>query len=291
MALRSNIPLWHEVSSRLDEQFVGITQLTYSSFGPTFKLVCAANQYFVKLSPERDVLAAEHDGLSSLGAKDAIRVPKPVALETFDSNSVLVSEYINLTGQKTDFPRLAAALFALHSQTCSNYGWHRDNYIGQSRQINTRCDNWAEFFLNHRLSYQLDLALKNGYFEENHSFVKRLPKAVKDILFDHHPQASLLHGDLWGGNFGFDEFATPVIFDPAVYCGDLETDLAMTQLFGALPKVFYSSYQKLNPLPQGWELRISVYNLYHALNHLNIFGASYLSLVENLAHNILREGS
>jgi fructosamine-3-kinase len=163
-----------------------------------------------------------------------------------------------------DWAALARMLAKLHRTTGPRFGWHRDNWIGRSPQVNAWHDDWADFFVECRLRPQ---ASKAGI---------ALP-AFK-LLKNHRPQPSLLHGDLWSGNAGFIEEG-PVLFDPAVYYGDREADLAMTELFGGFPARFYDAYNEAFPLPDGYEARKHLYNLYHLLNHLNIFGEGYLAQV------------
>jgi fructosamine-3-kinase len=168
-----------------------------------------------------------------------------------------------------DWPALAQMLAKLHRTTGPRFGWHRDNWIGATPQINQWQDDWATFFLECRLQPQLALARKNGYPIEFSS----------NLLKNHNPAPSLLHGDLWSGNAGFIGEG-PVIFDPAVYYGDREADIAMSELFGGFPREFYAAYRKAYPLDAGYEQRKHLYNLYHLLNHLNIFGAGYLAQIE-----------
>ncbi len=282
-------PLLTSISDSLGRTISKFIPLSHSTSGPTARISCDEDRYFLKLGSNPDVLKAEYDGLSALANSDTIRVPKPIIVKTFDTTTVLVSEYIELTGRSSDYLKLASSLFALHSHHGARFGWHRDNYIGRSRQINCQCDNWSEFFLNYRLIFQLEMAWRNGYSGNIRLLGEKMPDAVGAILKNHHPPSSLLHGDLWSGNYGFDSRGEPVIIDPAVYHGDAETDLAMMQLFGSLPSSFFQKYQELNPLPDGWQLRKSVYNLYHILNHLNIFGSSYRSHAASLMKSILRE--
>jgi len=169
-----------------------------------------------------------------------------------------------------DWAALAQMLAKLHLTTGPRFGWHRDNWIGATPQINGWRDDWATFFLECRLQPQLDLARKNGFSIQFSSTI---------LLNDHRPKPSLLHGDLWSGNAGFIDEG-PVIFDPAVYYGDREADLAMTELFGGFPREFYASYRNAYPLDAGYEQRKHLYNLYHLLNHLNIFGSGYLAQVQ-----------
>ena len=176
-------------------------------------------------------------------------------------------EHLEL-GATPDWPAMGRMLAALHRHTNDRFGWKEDNWIGLSPQKNGWSTDWTEFFLEARLKPQ---AARAGLLED-------LPD-VRKILKDHHPAPSLLHGDLWSGNAGFTPDG-PVIYDPAVYYGDREADLAMTELFGGFPKDFYSSYRKEYPVDAGYERRKHLYNLYHLLNHLNIFGGGYLAQVK-----------
>lgn len=283
--------VWSQVADYLDESIKEIKRWSLWDFSSTYKVTCESTQYFVKFCVEFDALASELDGITALAESNTIRVPRPFLLESIDQVSVLVVEFIELDRPRYQYQMLASQLHAMHSQHGAYFGWHRDNYIGQSRQVNTKCENWLEFFVNHRLIYQLELAFKNGHLKKIQSLVEQVPDAVAEILRDHHPKPSLLHGDLWYGNLGFDPSGTPVVFDPSVYYGDYETDLAMTTLFRALPDSFYSMYQSLHPIADGWKLRESVYNLYHILNHLNIFGRGFFAHTKDLMELIVSEVS
>jgi len=201
--------------------------------------------------------------LQALGA--IVRVPK---ILDRGANFILL-EQLDLR-RNGDWAALAQMLAKLHRQTAPRFGWHCDNWIGGTPQINTWHDDWAAFFRECRIQPQLELARKNGFLIQFSSW---------ELLKDHRPEPSLLHGDLWSGNAGFIDEG-PVIFDPAVYYGDREADLAMTELFGGFPREFYASYQKIYPLDAGYEQRKHLYNLYHLLNHLNLFGSGYLRQVE-----------
>jgi len=204
---------------------------------------------------------AEADGLRALGA--VVRVPRILD----HGPDFILLEQLDLR-RSGDWAALAQMLARLHRTTGPRFGWHRDNRIGATPQINGWRDDWATFFHECRLRPQLELARRNGFaFEEP-------PR-----LENHRPEPSLLHGDLWSGNAGFIEEG-PVIFDPAVYYGDREADLAMTELFGGFPARFYAAYNEAFPLPDGYETRKHLYNLYHLLNHLNIFGEGYLAQVQ-----------
>jgi protein-ribulosamine 3-kinase len=162
-------------------------------------------------------------------------------------------------------------LAKVHRTAAPRFGWQRDNYIGSTPQRNGWCEDWREFWIERRVGPQLELARRNGF---------RVAEPPLGSLDGHRPQPSLLHGDLWSGNAGFTAEG-PVIFDPAVYYGDREADLAMTELFGGFPGTFYEAYHAAWPLEPGYEQRKHLYNLYHLLNHLNLFGGSYLGQVES----------
>jgi protein-ribulosamine 3-kinase len=219
-------------------------------------------------APERaDAFAAEADGLEAL--RPHIRAPQVLDRGVKDGKAFIVLEHLDLR-RSGDYAALGRMLATLHRQTGPRFGWARDNYIGLSPQQNGWCDDWAEFWLERRMRPQLDWARRKG-------FQLGIPELT--LLKSHQPQPSLLHGDLWSGNAGF-TVEGPVVFDPAVYYGDRETDLAMTELFGGFPAAFYRGYNEVFPLPPGYEKRKQLYNLYHLLNHLNIFGGGYLAQVK-----------
>lgn len=219
-------------------------------------------------APERaDAFAAEADGLEAL--RPHICVPKVLDLGIKGGKAFILLEHLDLRGGG-DCAALGRMLAALHRQTGPRFGWARDNYIGLAPQQNGWCDDWAEFWLERRMRPQFDRAARKGF---------KLEMPDLALLDGHHPQPSLLHGDLWSGNAGFTAEG-PVVFDPAVYYGDRETDLAMTELFGGFPAEFYRAYNEAFPLAAGYEKRKHLYNLYHLLNHLNLFGGGYLGQVK-----------
>ena len=209
-----------------------------------------------------DAFAAEADGLKAL--RPHVRVPEVLDHGIKSGRAYILIEFLQL--QRTgDWAALGHMLAALHRQTGTRFGWHRDNYIGLSPQHNGWCDDWMEFWVARRMEPQLSWAREKGF---------EVSMPPMRLLEKHKPQPSLLHGDLWSGNAGFTAEG-PVIFDPAVYYGDRETDLAMTELFGGFPREFYDAYNEAYPLDAGYEKRKHLYNLYHLLNHLNLFGATY----------------
>lgn len=233
--------------------------------------------YFVKFN-RADLLPmfeAEAAGLAEMAAAEAIRVPQPLVTGGGGGESWIVMEYLPMGRPRGDSQQRAGReLAAMHRATADAFGWRLDNTIGSTPQINAWNPDWIRFWRDQRLGFQLDLAARQGYGGRLQTLGERLLGRF-DALIDHAPVPSLLHGDLWGGNIGYDESGAPVIFDPAVYYGDREADLAMTELFGGFSGDFYAAYREAWPLDGGYPTRKTLYNLYHILNHLNLFGGGY----------------
>ena len=245
---------------------------------------------FVKLaaSASQPAFAAEADGLRELRRARALRVPEVLATGIAGSTAFLALEWIE-PGAADDAceRRLGEGLAALHSVTVARYGWWRDNTIGRTPQANDWSEDWVEFFRERRLRPQLALAARHGLAAQLAEPGERLLAALPALLAGHAPRGSLLHGDLWGGNWLTSAAGEPVLVDPAVYYGDRETDLAMTRLFGGFGAAFYRAYQSAAPLPAGAALRAQLYNLYHVLNHANLFGGGYARQARDLIERLL----
>ncbi|MGB5740072.1 MAG: fructosamine kinase family protein [Woeseia sp.] len=242
---------------------------------------------FLKTGTAADIemFCAERDALAALAATQTVQVPAALALGTDGRTSLLALEWLDLESATTAASRrFGQQLALLHRQTAADFGWHRDNFIGRTPQRNTRRDNWQTFFRECRLEYQLELAAQKGYGGELQSLGAWLCANLATLFAGYEPQPSLLHGDLWGGNWAASA-GEPVMFDPAAYYGDRETDLAMTRLFGGFPAAFYEAYEASWPLTSGAAERVALYQLYHVLNHLNLFGGSY----EGSALGLLRK--
>ena len=234
------------------------------------------------------MFAAEARALTEISEKKCIRAPCPIAYGNDGGTAWLVLEYLELTSNGPA-SLLGQQLAALHSVTNKQHGWSRDNYIGSTPQYNTACENWAEFWRDYRLKPQLEMAQAAGHGGRILNKGERLLENIDELMDGHQPAASLLHGDLWAGNKAFTTDGQPVIFDPASYYGDRETDIAMTELFGGFTADFYAAYQAHFPLPDGYRLRRDLYNLYHMLNHLNLFGGGYLSRCENMIDSLMAQ--
>ncbi len=245
--------------------------------------------YFVKLNTAArlEMFEAEAEGLKALAAPGAIRVPAPICSGITDEHSYLVMELMDLSG-RLDGARAGRQLAELHRTTSEHFGWHRTNTIGSTPQHNSRSGDWVAFWREQRLGRQLQIAAANGYGGRLQTCGERLMERL-GALIGHQPQPSLLHGDLWGGNIGATSDGQPVIFDPAVYHGDREADLAMTELFGGFGPDFYAAYREAWPLDPQYRTRKMLYNLYHVLNHLNLFGGGYLSQSQGMIERLLAE--
>jgi fructosamine-3-kinase len=167
--------------------------------------------------------------------------------------------------------------------TAKGFGWEQNNTIGSTPQLNNWTSDWVEFFAEYRIGYQFQLAQRRGgHFPQQEQLIAAIPK-----LLNHQPQPSLVHGDLWGGNAAVTTSGEPVILDPATYIGDREVDLAMTELFGGFPAAFYRGYNEAWLLDDGYKQRKTLYNLYHILNHFNLFGGGYASQANRMIEQIL----
>ncbi|MFZ3018277.1 MAG: fructosamine kinase family protein [Gallionella sp.] len=262
--------------------------------------------FFVKLNDARRdaMFAAEASGLEAIAATNTVRVPHPVAHGICGTHAFLVLEYLDLQ-PRGNAAQLGERLAAMHRCTSlplpcgeitsdlaalppsrmassfirvgvrvdtSRFGFPHDNFLGTTPQPNDWADDWLMFWRERRLGYQLRLAAENGHGGNLQKLGERLMDALPAFFAGYAPQPSLLHGDLWGGNHGYLADGAPVIFDPASYYGDRECDLAMTELFGGYGADFYAAYCEAWPLDAGYAVRKELYNLYHILNHANLFG-------------------
>jgi len=245
---------------------------------------------FVKLgaAASLDMFEAEAEGLAELGRAAAIRVPTVRGSGLCGDTAFLALEWIEFgSGSARSETLLGERLAQLHRVTAPCFGWHRDNTIGATPQPNAWMDDWPRFFAERRLGFQLELAARRGHGGRLVERGSRVCERVETFFDGYRPSASLLHGDLWGGNWATDASGEPLIFDPAVYYGDREADLAMTRLFGGFGRAFYSAYEHAWPLDPGAAARVSLYNLYHVLNHLNLFGGGYRAQADAMIDRLL----
>jgi len=240
------------------------------------KVRTSAGILFVKSAPGENnaLLDTEAGGLREIRATGTVKVPEVLAFGSESGTTFLVLEWLDLKSLgSSSGRRLGERLAALHrSDQPATCGWETDNFIGSTPQINDLSEDWPRFFATRRLEPQFRLARDNGY---------RLPSAepllghIEAFFPETPPGPSALHGDLWGGNASATAAGEPVLFDPAFYRGDPETDLAFSRFFGGFPAAFYRAYEEIVPPRPGWKIRQTLYNLYHVVNHLNLFGPSY----------------
>lgn len=244
------------------------------------KVVTENNRYFLKWNPQSLPLmfSSEARGLQLLAAMNMIRVPAVIEIQEAHAGipAFILLEWIE-SQSRFDQKVCGQQLAQLHLNSQSEkYGLDHNNYIGSSPQYNEWETDWVTFFRDFRLQPQINLAQRNRYLTPSRqNKLEKLCISLGDWIQGIPRKPSLLHGDLWGGNVIADENGYPVLIDPAVYFGDRETDLAFTQMFGGFSNTFYQAYNDTFPLEHGYQERFEIYNIYHILNHLNLFGESY----------------
>lgn len=238
--------------------------------------------YFLKSNPSPlpAMFPREAEGLSALAAVGAITVPEPIHAHDGGDGVLpfLLTSWIEPGRRASGFSREFGRRFArLHKEgTGTRFGFEHDNYLGSTPQPNGWSDDWVEFFREKRLGYQLRLARRHGFGGDLQLLGERLLERLGELIAEPAEPPTLLHGDLWGGNYMVAKSGEPVLIDPATYYGRREADLAMTQLFGGFDSEFYEGYEEVWPLAGGSRHRLDIYQLYHLLNHLNLFGSGYL---------------
>ena len=265
----------------LSESFKCISSISNSYFADTHKIEFdSGKKYFLKLSKLKNLrlLSSEAEGLDELRKLKVISVPEIVALD----QDYLLLEWIERGDYNTDsgLEKLGSQLAEMHRIPGLKFGYKNDNYIGGSPQCNIPSilgsENWVSFYTENRLKFQLELADKNGYVTpEIRNLMESLMIKMPELLSGTEENPSLLHGDLWSGNYIIDISGKPWLIDPAVYYGHREADLAMTSLFGGFSDVFYSAYKSEFQISPGYADREPLYQLYHLMNHLNLFGKGF----------------
>jgi len=281
-----------EVEEQLGIKIKSVSSLSGGCISNAYKITDEAGKnYFLKLnSSPKDLFIKEANGLKELRKANAIRAPEVFLCK----ENFLLTEFITHGNHsKKNFEDFGRRFAELHKYRGEKFGFYEDNYIGSNPQINIPDPkeeyNWIEFYFNKRILYQYKLAEQNGYAtNELQNGVAQLEKNIEKIIGNSTELPSLLHGDLWGGNYIVDEKGDACLIDPAVYYGHREADLAMTKLFGGFSSEFYDSYNETLPLDDGYEYRENIYMLYHVLNHLNLFGRAYYSQAVSLIKYYLK---
>lgn len=273
-------------------QNANITSIGGGCINSAFRVDNGDASYFIKVnSPHLDsMFEAEAHGLQEMRATDSIRVPEVICYGVGDGHSYLALEYVPLGSMRgRAYSLMGEQLAQMHMAPQPYFGWHMDNTIGSTPQINDRRDDWLTFWQQERIGQQLRFAAGNGFGGRLQNQGEKLLADMDKLLDGHTPQPALLHGDLWGGNAAADDLGNPVIFDPACYYGDREADLAMTELFGGFGSDFFAAYNATYPVDSGYQMRKTLYNLYHIINHLNLFGSGYLGQAESMIDRLLAQ--
>jgi fructosamine-3-kinase len=287
--------MWQQISDKIQTTIAqAFTITTQQSIGggcinQGYRISDGSRNFFVKLNraDQLHMFEAEALGLVQMASTNTIRVPQPIGSGVAEASAYLVLEWLDLgRGQPQSWREMGRQLARMHQFSGSTaFGWAQNNTIGSTPQINDWTKDWATFWQIHRIGYQLQLGQNRG---GNFPQAEALINAIPALLAGHHPHPSIVHGDLWGGNAAITSSGEPVIFDPATYWGDREVDLAMTELFGGFPTEFYSGYNEIYPIDRGYEQRKILYNLYHILNHYNLFGGSYLGQANHTIAQLLK---
>jgi fructosamine-3-kinase len=287
--------IWNEIDTHISrvtgQKFQTQQHLSVSGgcINQGYAISDARLTYFVKINQASQVamFEAEMLGLQQMYETATIRVPQPLCWGTASNSSYIVLEWLEMRDSDSkSWQEMGRKLAAMHKVTSQQgFGWNMNNTIGSTPQINNWKSDWRAFYTQNRLGYQFKLATQRG---GNFPLQDQLLAVIPELLGDHQVQPSLVHGDLWGGNAGCTVDGEPVIFDPATYFGDREVDIAMTELFGGFPPIFYQGYEEVFPLNSGYEKRKPIYNLYHVLNHFNLFGGGYTSQANRMIEKILQ---
>lgn len=266
-----------------------VKTISGGSINQCFQIKYCNNLYFLKINSSIKFPAmfmAEAEGLKRIELANAVNVPAVIGYGNAAHEKFLILEWIE-EGDNTAFSqqKLGRALALLHQHSNSQFGLDHNNYMGSLPQSNTQYSSWTDFFIYERLKPQVEIGRAKGFL--NQDVLKQFGNLYEklDTLYPKE-NPSLVHGDLWSGNYMIDKFNTPVLIDPAIFYANREVDIAMTMLFGGFPQSFYEAYNEVFPLQDGWKARIGLWNLYPLLIHLNLFGSSYLPEIKEILKRI-----
>ncbi|TDJ54926.1 MAG: fructosamine kinase [Ignavibacteria bacterium] len=285
MILNSKIKT--KIEKELDSEIVDSQSLSGGCISNAYKIKTGVGEiYFLKYnsSVNNNMFMKEAHGLQELNKAGVIKIPDVIC---YDEDYILLEQIEAGIKQKNFSEDFGRKFALLHKFTSEFYGFYEDNYIGSNPQINISQGNekqdWTKFYFNKRILFQLYLAEETGNStSELRKAIAVLENKMDEIVVDNGENPSLLHGDLWSGNYLINKKGFACLIDPAVYYGNREADLAMTKLFGGFDSKFYEAYNEAFPLPEGHEYRENIYKLYHVLNHLNLFGGGYYSQAMSL---------
>ena len=282
--------LLNHISQQLSKHFnqpvkiINHRQVFGGDINKTFCFHTSIGSFFLKLNDGslKDMFEKEFSGLQLLYQTKTIKIPEPILHGSFNSHIFFVIEFIQKGNPAKNFwQEFAQQLAALHKHSNERFGLRDNNYIGSLHQQNNFCDSWAGFYATQRILPLMQLAFnQNKCNKEDVKQAEKLCNRFNDLFSEEMP--SLIHGDLWSGNFMCNESGKPVIYDPAVYYGNREMDIAMSLLFGGFDKSFYEHYNEAFPLQPNWKERIELCQLYPLLVHFVLFGGHYYSSVINI---------
>ncbi|TWR31347.1 fructosamine kinase family protein [Mucilaginibacter pallidiroseus] len=274
------------ISSKISVNIQAATPVSGGDINAAFKLETDRGPYFLKLNNSSkfpEMFLREQEGLNAIIATNEIKAPRVVLQDEADGLTFLLLEWIERSkATPAALAKLGAQLAAFHKHNNGEFGWRNNNFVGSLVQINKNESTWSTFFINQRLQPLVKNAFDNGLLGKlDIRNFELLYKQLNNLFGEEKP--SIVHGDLWGGNYLLDINEDPWLIDPAIYYGHREMDIALTQLFGGFGNDFCLSYNEVNPLLPGWQQRVDLWNLYPLLVHLNLFGASYAG---QLRHNL-----
>ncbi|GGA64093.1 hypothetical protein GCM10011369_01880 [Neiella marina] len=293
---------WHHIEQQLklalgsSLQITATQALSGGDINQAFRLRTNLGDLFIKLNDagRLDMFEQEALGLAAMAATNTIRTPNVIVTSCTQQHAFLVLQYHEATNpESSDWQLAAEQLAAMHCTPTDSivandrFGFNADNYIGSTPQLNSTSKCWSQFFSQQRIGYQLSLLEGRMRLPVTHAELCRLIESIVNTL---PAKPSLLHGDLWRGNMMFDKYG-PLLIDPACYVGDGEADIAMTELFGGFPRPFYQAYRSIRPASEPISLRHQIYNLYHLLNHANLFGGHYVDQAEKSIVSLMTNGS
>lgn len=268
-----------------DIQINKVEKVSGGSINESYKLSTNTVPFFIKVNSKKKfpgLFDSEEKGLNKLKSYSRFYVPKVILKDHFNDSAFLILPFLERGQTTSSFWTLFAENLAhLHQQSAEYFGFDEENYNGSLIQINAKKLRWADFFVENRLMIQCKLARDNKIVDQ--AFVTQVEKIYPKIehLFPVE-KPSLLHGDLWSGNYMAGKDGETILFDPAVYYGHREVDIAMSLLFGGFDKQLYSRYNEIFPLEKEWESRVDIANLYPLLVHVNLFGAGYAKRVKQV---------
>lgn len=270
------------IEEKLGSKIKSFSSLSGGCISDAFKISTEnGTSFFLKYNPSasNNMFLKEANGLRELDKSNAIKIPEVLSV---DEDYILLEFIASGNRKKNFFEDFGKSFAEMHKFKSDSFGFYENNYIGSNPQINIPDEkeksDWTAFYLNKRILFQLQLAEKLGNStDELRKGISKLENKIEDIIGHNSEKPSLLHGDLWAGNYMIDQNGNAVLIDPAAYYGHREADLGMTKLFGGFNSEFYKAYNESFPLEDGFDYRENIYKLYHVLNHLNLFGGGYYS--------------